>query len=210
MSMAIEPLGSSENAIATLVTGGEAQFSCDECVVEGGDGKPIPQGSILEAKSRIWSVYVKKYSRLHLQLRAIKGRIPAEHEIPLAKHSTVTFVLEGQSAIVGADGEVQITGVDRKPLKLTEGQSLAFGELEGDPKEDDPKIVSLAPEAASVKVGLRGSSDSILLDRSNEAATLAEYLTSQKPLATYLTTVALIGSTILTILTRLKLIKSKD
>ena len=76
--------------------------------------------------------------------------------------------------------------------------------------EDNSQIESLEPEAASLRVFLRGSSGSILLDRSNQAATLAEYLTSQKPLATYLSTVALIGSTILTILTRLKFIKPKD
>lgn len=85
-----------------------------------------------------------------------------------------------------------------------------LGELQGDPQEDDPRIVSLEPEAASVKIDLRGSSNGILVNKSNEAATLAEYLTSQKPLATYLSTVALIGSTILTILTRFKLIKPKD
>jgi hypothetical protein len=210
MSMAIEPLGSNENAIATVLTGGEAQFSCDECVVEGADGKPIPRESIFEVKRRTWSVYVKKDSRLHLQLRAMKGRIPAESKIRLARNSDVTFDLEGQSAIAGADGEVQITGVDRKPLKLKEGQSLVLGGIEGDPREDDPEIERLEPETASVKVDLRGSSGSILLNKSNEAATLAEYLTSQKPLATYLSTVALIGSTILTILTRLKFIKPKD
>jgi hypothetical protein len=214
MIMLIEPLASNENAIATVLTGGEAQFSCDGCIVEGADGKPIPEESISGGKpagfSRTWSVYVKKDSRLHLQLRAIKGSIPAEHKIRLAKDSAATFLLEGQSAIVGADGEVQITGVDRKPLKLKEGQSLVLGGLQGDAPEDDPRIESLEPEAASLRVNLRGSSGSILLDKSNEAATLAEYLTSQKPLATYLSTVALIGSTILTILTRLKFIKPKD
>src|ERR1039458_7121638 len=211
MSMAIEPLGSNENAIATVLTGGEAQFSCDGCMAEGADGKPIPQESVFEIKPRTWSVYVKKDSRLHLQLRAMKGRIPAESKIRLARSSDLTFFdLEGQSAIVGVDGEVQITGVDRKLLKLKDGQSLVLGGLQGDAPGDDPKIESLEPEAASVRVDLRGSSDSILLDKSNEAATLAEYLASRKPLATYLSTVALIGSTILTILTRLKLIKPKD
>jgi hypothetical protein len=210
MSMAIEPLGSDQNTIATVLAGGEAQFSCDECVVEGADGKPIPRESIFEIKPRTWSVYVKKDSRLHMQFRAMKGRIPAESKIRLAENSDVTFALEGQSAIAGADGEVQITGVDRKPLKLKEGQSLVLGGLQGDPREDDPTIVSLEPEAASVRVDLRGSSGSILLDKSNQAATIAEYLTSQKPLATYFSTVALIGCTILTILTRLKLIKPKD
>jgi hypothetical protein len=220
MSMAIEPLRSDEHPIATLITGGESQFSCDECVVEGADGKPVPEESVIPSLSKLganpaglprtWSVYVKKDSRLHLQLRAMKGRIPAEHKIHLAKNSSVTFDLEGQSVIVGDDGEVQITGVDRKPLKLKEGQSLVLGELEGDPREDDPMIESLEPEAADVKVDLRGSSRSILLDKSNEAATPAEYLTSQKPLAAYFTTVALIGSTVLTILTRLKLIKKPE
>ena len=210
LSLAIEPLGSDQNTIATVLTGGEAKFSCNECVVEGADGKPIPQEGVFGVKPRTWSVYVKKDSRLHLQLRATKGRIPAESKIRLAKNSDITFDLEGQSAIVGADGEVQFTGVDRKPLKLKEGQSLVLGGLQGDAREDDPKIESLEPEAASVRVNLRGSSDSILLDKSNEAATLAEYLTSQKPLATYISTVALIGSTILTILTRLKFIKPKD
>lgn len=186
--------------------------------MEGADGKPIPQESIFGVKpgvepagfSRGWSVYLRKDSRLHLQLGAIKGLVRAEHKIRLAKDSAATFLLEGQSAIVGADGEVQITGVDRKPLKLKEGQSLEFGGLQGDAPEDDSQIESLEPETASVRVFLRGSSGSILLDKSNEAATLAEYLTSQKPLATYLSAVALIGSTILTILTRLKLIKAKD
>jgi hypothetical protein len=208
LSMAIAPLGSDRSTIATVLTGGEAQFSCNECVVEGADGKPIPRESIFEVKRRTWSVYVKKDSRLHVQLRAMKGRIPAESKIRLARNSDITFDLEGQSAI--ADGEVQITGVDRKPLKLKEGQSLVLGGLQGDPREDDPMIVSLEPGAASIKVDLRGSSGSILLNKSNQAATLAEYLTSQKPLATYLSTVALIGSTILTILTRLKLIKPKE
>jgi len=207
MSMAIEPLGSDKNTMATVLTGGETQFSCDECRVEGGDGK-------VTAEPRVWSVYVKKDSRLYLTLRAVKGAIPAEHEIRLAKGSAVTFDQEGRSegrsAIASAGGELEVTGVDRKPLKLKEGQSLVLGGLEGDPREDDPEIVSLEPEAAGVKVDLRGSSDSILLGKSNEAATLAEYLTSQKPLATYLSTVALIGGTILTILTRLKLIKAKD
>jgi hypothetical protein len=214
MSMAVERLGSNEDAMATVLTEGDAQFSCDECKLEGADGKPIPQASIFEAKPRTWSVYVKKHSRLYLKLRAVKGGIPAEHEIRLAKGSTVTFLQEGQSAIAGADGEVQITGVDRKPLKLKEGQSLALDGLEGDPREDDPRIVTLEPDlepkAASVKVSVRGSSKSILLDKSNEAATPAEYLTSQKPIASYFSAVALIGSTILTILTRLKFIKPKD
>ncbi len=203
LSMAIKPLGSDKNTIATVLTGGETQFSCDQCGVEGGGGKPT-------SEPRIWSVYVKKDSRLYLTLRAVKGPIPAEHEIRLAQGSAVTFDQEGRSAIAGAGGELEITGVDRKPLKLKEGQSLVLGGLEGDPREDDAEIVSLEPEAASVKVDLRGSSDSILLGKSNEAATVAEYLTSQRPLATYLSTVALIGGTILTILTRLKLIKAKD
>jgi len=214
ISMAVEPFGSNETAIATILTEGDAQFSCDGCIVEGADGKPIPQASIFQVKPRTWSVYVKKDSRLHLQLRPMKGGIPAEQEIRLAKGSAVTFDLEGQSAIAGADGEVQITGVERKPLKLKEGQSLVLDGLEDDPREDDPRIVSLEPDlepkAASVKVSLRGSSNSILLDKSNEAATPAEYLTSQKPIASYFSTVALIGSTILTILTRLKFIKPKD
>jgi hypothetical protein len=214
LSMAIEPSGSNENAIATVLTGGEAQFSCDECIVEGADGKPVPEESIFVVKparlTRTWSVYARKDSRLHLQLRAMKGQIPAEHTIHLAKDSAATFDLEGQSAIVGAGGEVQISGLDRKPLKLKEGQSLELAGLQGDPPEDDPEIVSLEPEAASVKVDLRGSSHSILLDKSNEAATLAEYLTSQKPLVTYVSTVALIGSTMLSILISLKLIKPKD
>ena len=174
-------------------------------MVEGADGKATPAGG-----SRTWSVYVRKDSRLHLQLRPLKGSIPAEHKISLAKDSAATFELEGQSAIVGADSELQISGVDRKPLKLKESQSLVLGGLQGEAQEDDPKIESLEPEAASVRVFLRGSSRSILLGKSNEAASLAEYLTSQKPLATYLSTVALIGSTILTILTRLKVIKPKD
>jgi len=210
LSMAIEPLRSDRDTIATVLTGGEAQFSCNECVVEGADGKPIPLESIFKVKPRTWAVYVKKDSRLHVQLRAMKGRIPAESKIRLARNSDVTFDQEGQSAIAGADGEVQITGVDRKPLKLKEGQSLVLGRLEGDPREEDPEIERLEPEATSIRVDLRGSSDSILLNKSNQAATLAEYLTSQKPLATYFSTVALIGCTILTILTRLKLIKPKD
>lgn len=210
VSMAVEPLGSDRNAIATVLTGGETRFSCDECAIESADGKPIARESILDAEPRIWSVYVKKDSRLYLTLRAVKGPIPAEHEIRLARDSAVTFELEGRSAIAGAGGELEITGVDRKPLRLKEAQSLVLGGLQGDPREDSPEIVSLEPEAASVKVDLRGSSDSILLGKSNEAATLAEHLTSQKPLATYLSTVALIGGTILTILTRLKLIKAKD
>jgi hypothetical protein len=65
----------------------------------------------------------------------------------------------------------------------------------------------LKPITVSIK---RGKSDSILLDGTNQAATQAEYLMSQKPLGTYLSTVALIGGTVLTILTRLKLIKSED
>ena len=205
LSMSIEPLRSSENAIATVFTGSDSQFSCDECIMQGWDGRPTPAGL-----SRTWSVYVKKDSRLHLQLRPVNGSIPGEHKISLAKDSAATFELEGQSAIAGADSELQITGVDRKPVKLKEGQSLVLGELQGEAQEDDPKIESLEPEAASVRVFLRGSSGSILLGKSNEAATLAEYLTSQKPLATYLSTVALIGSTILTILTRFKVIKPKD
>jgi hypothetical protein len=214
MTMAIEPLASNENAIVTVLTDGKAQFSCGECIVQGADGKPLPEESIFGVKpaefSRIWSIYLRKDSRLHLQLRAIKGPIPAEHKISLAKDSAATFLMERQSTIVGADGELQITGVDRKPLKLREGQSLVLGGLQGDAPEDDPRIESLEPEAASLRIFLRGSSSSILLDESNEAATLAEFLTSQKPFATYLTTVALIGSTILTILTRLKFIKPKD
>jgi hypothetical protein len=204
LSVAIDPLESHENAIATVLAGSKDRFSCDECVVDGADGT----NSV--AVPRTWSVYAKKDSRLHLMLRAVKGQIPAEHEIGLAKESAITFQLENQSAIVGPDGELQITSVDRKPLKLKEGQSLVLGELRGYPAEESATIVTLEPAAESVKVDLRGSSGTIFLDKSNEAATLAEYLTSQKPLATYFSTVALIGSTILSILTGLKLIKPKD
>jgi len=56
----------------------------------------------------------------------------------------------------------------------------------------------------------RGKSDRILLDDSNEATTtLAEQLMNVKKMATYLGMVTLIGSTILAILTGLKLIKKE-
>jgi hypothetical protein len=210
---ALETKEAGKNAIATAITNGETQVSCDECVAESSDGKPISESDItganLDGSPRTWSVYHLKDNRLHLQLSAKNG-IAAEREISLAKNSSVTFDVEGQSALSGTDGVLQFSGVDMKPIKLTEGKSFVVRRLQGDPEEDDPQIVSLIPEAAALKVDLHGSSNRIVLGSSNEAATPAEYLTSQKPLAAYLSTVALIGSTILTILTRLKFIKRDD
>jgi hypothetical protein len=184
LSMKIERLGPEGNELASFVADRESQ---------------LPPG--MTGTAREWSVF-GKHNRLHLILRPGKGQLRAESKIPLSDGSAITFDLNGQSAIVPSE-EAQLTALDRK-LQL-DGQSLMFGGIKS------TTIESLGPDAQSVKLVIaEGSSSQILLGQRNEAATLAEFLTSQKPLATYLSTVALIGSTILTILTRLKFIKSKD
>jgi hypothetical protein len=211
--LAVDTLRPDDRPVATAITSTEAQLSCDECVVVGADGKQISEpdtaGVTSDGAPRLWSVYKRKDSPLHLQLRARNG-IATEREIDLARDSPVTFDREGRSAILGSDGALQVSSLEAKPITLKEGQSFVIRALQGDPNEGDAQIVSLAPEAGDFKVDVRGTSDCILLDKSNEAATPAEYLTSQRPLAVYLSTVALIGSTVLTILTRLKLIKQKE
>jgi hypothetical protein len=188
LSMRMERIGPEACEFASFLADGESRLP------EG-----FRKGKL--NRSREYSIF-PKHNRLHLTLRPLKGHIQAESKIPLQDGTAVTFERKGESAII-SPVDAQLTVLDRKP-KL-EGQPLVLSSLQG------ARIETLEPDSESIKVTIdRGKSSRILLGETNEAATPAEYLTSQKPLAAYLSTVALIGSTILTILTRLKLLKSKD
>jgi len=145
-----------------------------------------------------WAVY-SKGNGLRLTLRPIKGTLRVESNIPLLDGTAITFTRDnGQSAIV-APASAQLTAMDRK---LSLRQPVAFGGLKA------TFIESLAPDGAGIKLAInQGSSDLILMGESNEAATLAEFIAGHRSFSAYLSMVALIGSTVLTILTRLKLLK---
>jgi hypothetical protein len=149
--------------------------------------------------AREWLIF-GRHNRLHLTLRGIKNPIGPEKKVPLSDGSSVTFEDANSQSTITSAGEVQLYEIDRK-LPVADQQSLVLGNLKG-------AYLRLEPEAESIKVTVfGGSSGRILRDGTNEAATLAEYFTSQKPLAAYLSTVALIGTFLLTVLTRFKLIQ---
>jgi hypothetical protein len=118
-----------------------------------------------------WAVYGKG-NTLQLTLKPLEGQLRAETNVPLAEGSAVTFRKDnGDSAIV-APSEAQLSALDRK---LALRQPVVFDGLK------ETIIEGLTPEAQGIKVTIsQGSSDRILLGGDNQAATLAQRLTSQK------------------------------
>ena len=166
------------------------------------EDKPIsPSGCLGEhgpVAEKRWNVYGRN-ERASLILRPIKGSLPVERQIELEPGSPVMFEDRGESAVLGSGGEVQLPQVERK-IPVGEGQRLVLRGVQSG-------RMKIEPGAESLKITLRGTSSETIRDGVNEAATSAEYVSSQKPLVKYLSTVSLIGTTILALLNFLKLFK---
>jgi hypothetical protein len=198
LSMTVERIGSDGNYLASFLADAESKLPAG---MTGGKSKWSSEWAIYGKQNRLHLVLRPMRGQIRAESRPMRSQIRAESRIPLQDGTALTFEMRGESAIVPTSG-AKLTVLDRK-LKL-EGKSLVLDGLKG-------VWIGLDPGAKALNVSMnRGKSDRILLDDSNEATTtLAEQLMNVKKMATYLGMVTLIGSTILAILTGLKLIKKE-
>lgn len=133
------------------------------------------------------------------------GGLPIAERIPLAPGSRVSFVNDDDSsAIFGAENSVQVKNADRTETLLP-GQRLEIGKMK-DPNSKDASEITLQIKDG-IGVHVAGRAGVLQVDREDARPSLAEYLRANKILSVWLTTAILIGSALLTIVTRTKLVK---
>ncbi len=132
--------------------------------------------------------------------------LPPAEAIALSPGSRITFLTDdGESAIVGVNNAVQIRNAERKETVLR-GQRLEIGGLENR-SERDASQIGLQIVKDGIAANILGRAGVLRIDGEDARPSLAEYLRARRVLSTWLTTTILVGSALLTIASRIKLVK---
>jgi hypothetical protein len=131
--------------------------------------------------------------------------LPAADGIALASASAITFFTDdGESAIVGTTNSVQVRNTDRTET-LLQGQRLEIAAL-SDRSPGYPSQISTRIKDG-IDVNVLGRAGTLRIDGADARPSPAEYLRARKVLSAWLTTAILLGSALLTIVSRIKLVK---
>jgi hypothetical protein len=137
---------------------------------------------------------------------AVKAKsLPATGDIPLAPGSSIGFVTDaGESAILDGTNSVAIRNADRKET-LFRGQRLEIGRLK-DRSRRDPSTISVGI-GDGLMVRVLGRAGIVDIDQADARPSVAEFLRAQRILSTWLATSILVGSALLTVASRVKLVR---
>lgn len=139
--------------------------------------------------------------RLALSLDPVKPKtLQPEMKIPIQDRTAIEFADKQGSAIAGFDGTVQLREVDRKATFL-QGEAVEIGDLTG------TQIAELRVEKDGLHVQIAGEAGVLKVRGEDLRHSLVEYLVARKNWGAYFSTVTLVGTTLLAILSRLKLVK---
>jgi hypothetical protein len=131
--------------------------------------------------------------------------LPPVDGIPLMPDTRITFLTdEGASAIRGFDNTVEVTNAERKHT-LLQGQKLEIAGVRNR-SSGDPSQLALTIKDGIV-ARLLGRAGVLQIDGEDGRPSLAEYLRAEKVLSAWLATAILIGSALLTVASRIKLVK---
>ena len=162
-------------------------------------------GSPVAAKSSLLGPSTKLTSALHQQAAEKVPTLHPTDRLPLSPGSGMTFLTDaGDNALVGVNNIVQVRNAERKE-NLFLGQRLEIGRLE-DQSLSDPSEITLQIKNG-IMVNVLGRAGVLRIDGEDIRPSLAEFLRSRKVLSTWLTTSILLGSALLTIASRIKLVK---
>jgi hypothetical protein len=161
---------------------------------------------VSDAETGVSAVYARPDTRMAISLTPVdrpRGPKLIEQDLPLLAQSPVRFTTEDRSSIVGNDAVVQVVNADRKD-PVFQRQRLEIGGLRG-----GAVLTTLAVDNG-IDVAVRGAAGTLRLEGRDLRPSPAEYLRAQKVLSTWITTSLLIGTAVLTVASRTRLIKLED
>lgn len=190
-----------------VVAAAPVRLGCSECRFGAGGGL-VQSGNLeLVFEGERQMRFEGRNGRLTFVPRPRSGQLNAERDIPIAAHSSIRLDRDnGVAVIVGDAGKLEFPEVGRT-LIVAAGDSLVLEDLEG-------AELSIAPLDAGLKLRFHGSAIHIragsgALPSREQSASLVEYLNAQPWIRFYLGTVALIGTTLITVLNWFRIIKIK-